>query len=195
MPHVSRYRQHSKVSTTPRRPYEAERISAELRLCGEYGLRNKREIWRSQLILAATRKAARILLTLPEKDPKRVFEGQALVRRLQRWGLLAEDETKLDAVLQLTTHALLERRLGTKVFKQGLAKSVHHARCLINQRHIRVGSQMVNAPSFGLRTSSEKNIGFHYSSPFGSGGRPGRVARKKARSKNAGAGGDDAGEE
>ena len=180
MPSVSRYRQQSKVSSTPRRPHEKERIDAELRLCGEYGLRNKREIWRSQLVLAKTRKAARQLLTLPEKDPKRVFEGQALVRRLQRWGLLAEDDSKLDSVLQLTTQMILERRLQTKVFKQGLARSVHHARCLILQRHIAVGRQMVNAPNFQLRTMSEKHIGFAHSSPFGA-GRPGRVARKKAK--------------
>jgi hypothetical protein len=31
----------------------------------------------------------------------------------------------------------LERRLQTQVFKSGLAKSVHHARVLIRQRHIK----------------------------------------------------------
>ena len=31
----------------------------------------------------------------------------------------------------------LERRLQTLVFKLGLAKSMHHARVLIRQRHIR----------------------------------------------------------
>lgn len=34
----------------------------------------------------------------------------------------------------------LERRLQTQVFKLGLAKSIHHARVLIKQRHIRVVS-------------------------------------------------------
>ena len=132
---------------------------------------------------------------LPEKDPKRVFEGAALVRRLQRWGLLAEEEKKLDAVLQLTTQMILERRLQTKVFKQGLAKSVHHARCLIVQRHVAVGRQMVNVPSYQLRTSSEKHIGFHSSSPFGVGGRPGRVARKKAKGGKTAAAEGEAAEE
>lgn len=59
--------------------------------------------------------AARQLLTLDPKDPKRLFEGPALLRRMTRFGLLGEDEKELDFVLQLTTEKLLERRLQTKV--------------------------------------------------------------------------------
>jgi len=49
---------------------------------------------------------------------------------------------KLDYVLALKVEDFLERRLQTQVFKLGLAKSIHHARVLIRQRHIRVGSQV-----------------------------------------------------
>lgn len=45
-------------------------------LTGEYGLRNKREVWRVKFTLAKIRKAARELLTLDEKDPRRLFEGE-----------------------------------------------------------------------------------------------------------------------
>jgi small subunit ribosomal protein S9e len=178
-----------KAFKTPRRPFEKERLDAELRLVGEYGLRCKREIWRVQYALAKLRKAARTLLTLDPKDPKRIFEGAALLRRMSRYGLLADDELELDFVLQLTTQKLLERRLQTKVYKQGLAKSIHQARVFIKQRHIRVGSQLVNVPSFNVRTASEKHIDFATNSPYGQ-GTPGRVARKKAASRAA-AGGDD----
>lgn len=44
---------------------------------------------------------------------------------------------KLDHVLSLKLEDFLERRLQTQVFKLGLAKSMHHARVLIRQRHIR----------------------------------------------------------
>ena len=65
-----------KTFTTPRRPFEKERLDQELKLIGEYGLRNKREVWRVKYALAKIRKSARELLTLDEKDPKRLFEGK-----------------------------------------------------------------------------------------------------------------------
>ncbi len=100
-------------------------------------MRNKREVWRVQKTVSKIRKAARILLTKDEKDAKRLFEGAALMRRLHRYGVLDEHQNKLDYVLGLKVQDFLERRLQTQVFKLGLAKSIHHARVLIRQRHIR----------------------------------------------------------
>ena len=127
----------SKTYTTPRRPFEKERLNQELKIIGDYGLRNKREVWRVKFTLAKIRKAARELLTLEEKDQRRLFEGNALLRRLVRIGVLDETRMKLDYVLGLRIEDFLERRLQTQVFKLGLAKSIHHARVLIRQRHIR----------------------------------------------------------
>lgn len=62
---------------------------------------------------------------------------------------------RLDYVLALKTEDFMERRLQTQVFKSGLAKSIHHARVLIRQRHIRVGKQIVNVPSFVVRLDSQ----------------------------------------
>ena len=176
------YRNYNKTSKSPRRPYEKERLDREMRLLGEYGLRCKKEIWRVNYMLAKVRSVARELLTLPEKDPKRLFEGQALLRRLMRLGLLTEGESKLDYVLSLNIEKFLDRRLQTRVFQLGLAKSIHHARVLVKQRHIRVGKLMVDVPSFMVRLDSEKHIEYAHTSPFG-GGRAGRVKRKTEKTK------------
>jgi len=177
---VRNYRNYSKIWSGPRRPFEKERLDRELRLCGEFGLRSKREVWKVQYVLAKIRKAARDLLTLPEDDPKRQLEGAALLRRMTRLGLLDETKQKLDYVLSLKIEDFLERRLQTLLFKRGLAVSVHHARVLINQRHIRVGKQIVNIPSFLVRTDSEKHISLAPTSTLRN-GKPGRTLRKKQK--------------
>ncbi|EFA77190.1 ribosomal protein 1024 [Heterostelium album PN500] len=184
----SRYRaesaKDSRTNSTPRRPFEKERLDNELKIVGEYGLKNKSEVWRVQLALAKIRKSARELLVLDEKDSRRMFEGASLLRRLHKLGVLEESKNKLDYILNLKVQDFMERRLQTMVFKQGLAKSIHHARCLIKGRHIRVGKQLVNVASFLVRVDSQKHIGYHPNSPF-AGGKPGRRARKVAKSKNA----------
>ena len=122
MPHS-----HFNSYKVPRRPFESARLDAELKvrtlipffwgrltpmyqLAGEYGLRNKRELWRISLILSKIRRAARELLKLDEKDPKRLFEGNALIRRLVRIGVLDENRMRLDYVLALKIEDFLEDR-------------------------------------------------------------------------------------
>merc|ERR1719282_1787432 len=109
---------------------------------------------------------------------------------MTRMGLLAENERKLDYVLGLTSAKIMERRLQTQVYKLGLAKTIHHARCLIRQRHIRVGKQICDIPSFLVRVDSQKHIDFALTSPFG-GGRPGRVRRARVKSGKGDAAEDD----
>jgi small subunit ribosomal protein S9e len=156
-----------------------------MKIIGQYGLKNKREVWRVQFALTKIRAAARHLLTLDDKDETRIFQSEALLRRMARLGLLNENERKLDFVLGLTTQKFMERRLQTKVFKLQIARSMHHARVLIRQRHIRVGKQICDIPSFMVRQDSEKHIDFAYTSPFG-GARPGRVKRKNKSNDKGG---------
>uniref|UniRef100_A0A8C6RFH8 Small ribosomal subunit protein uS4 n=1 Tax=Nannospalax galili TaxID=1026970 RepID=A0A8C6RFH8_NANGA len=115
-------------------PFEKSRLDQELKLICEYGLRNKREVWRVKFTLAKIRKAAWELLTLDVKDPRGLFKGNALLRQLVRIGVLDEGKMKLDYILGLKSEDFLERRLQTQVFKLGLVKLIHHARVLICQR-------------------------------------------------------------
>ncbi|CAI2381493.1 unnamed protein product [Moneuplotes crassus] len=176
------YQNYSKVFKRPKKPFEKERLDMELNAVGKYGLQNKREYLTAQYALAKIRKAARELLTLEASDKRRVFEGEALLKRMIRLGVLKPEEGSLDFVLGLKTEQLLERRLQTVVFKRHMANSVHHARVLIRQRHIAVGKQLVNIPSFLVRVASEPHVQHSVSSCIKT-GRPGRVA--KAKAKNA----------
>ena len=181
------YTNYSKTSKTPRKPFDKDRLLNELKIVGTYALRNKREAWRVQLTLAKLRKAARELLTLQEDDPRRTFEGDALIRRIVKLGLLKENERKLDYVLGLTIGQFLDRRLQTQVARRNLARGLHQSRVMIRQRHIAVGKQLVNIPSYMVRVSSEQHIQYAPTSVHKTAAM-GRMKRKKA----AGKGGDDA---
>jgi small subunit ribosomal protein S9e len=165
------------------RPYEKERIHHELKIVGEYGLKNKRELWRVQYAVSKIRKAARNLLMLPENDTQRIFEGAALLRRLTRLGVLDEEHQKLDYVLSLTPSNFLERRLQTQVLRHALAKSSHQARSHIFQRHIAVGDQLVNQPAFLVWKESEGDIRLAASSVLSrdAAGRRRRIRAKAAK--------------
>ena len=173
------YRNHSKTSTRPRKLFEKERIDQEVEICGEYGLKNKRELWRAQLTLARLRKRARELLTLDENNDRRKFEGAALLRRMFKFGLLNPDtENGLDYVLALNIKKLLERRLQTLVFRKKLARSVHHSRVMVQGKHIAVDNQLVHVPSYLVTVANEQAINMYSKSPF-TGAKPGRQKRKR----------------
>jgi len=133
-----------------------------LKVIGEFGLKNKKEVWRVQYILARIRKAARDLLTLEKDDPKRIFEGESLINRMLRIGVLSKNEKSLDYVLDLKLIKFLERRLQTLVFKTKNAKSIHEARTLINQKKIVLNTgkrrQTVTIPSLIVRKENESHI-------------------------------------
>lgn len=57
-------------------------------MVGKSGLRNKREIYKARFMLSKIRSTAKNLLTLEESNPKRRFEGEALLRRLHTLGIL-----------------------------------------------------------------------------------------------------------
>jgi len=102
---------------TPRFRWRKDILQEELKLLGQYGLRNKHELWRHKTMLSKTRGIARSLIgKTPEERAKMENE---LLARLKKVGIL--DETAvLDNVLDLSIEDLLERRLQTIVFRKGL---------------------------------------------------------------------------
>ncbi len=147
----------------PGHPWVKERLIEEMKLMGEYGLRNKREIWIAAAMLRKFRHRARSLLALPEDVRKQ--EEKALLSKLYELGLVDENAT-LDDVLSLHTKDLLERRLQTIVYKKGLAKTIHHARQLIVHGHIAINGRRVTSPGYIVPRSEEDLIGYAPTSPY-----------------------------
>ncbi|MEM4766399.1 MAG: 30S ribosomal protein S4, partial [Nitrososphaerota archaeon] len=122
---------------------------------GEYGLRNKRELWRAQTILRKIRAHARRLFGLTGEE--RAKEERILMGRLYRMGLVDENATA-DDVLKLTVRDILERRLQTVIYKLGFARTIYQARQLIVHGHVYVGDRKVRSPSYHVMRGEERLI-------------------------------------
>ena len=89
-------------------------------------------------------------------DDQMFSEGDAVLRRMHRLGLMGQTETKLDHVLGRTTAKITERCLQTRVFKLRLGK-VHSPRPRSDSP---APQTKINIPSFLVPTDREKTVEF-----------------------------------
>ncbi len=140
---------------TPRFRWRKDILQEELKLVGQYGLRNKHELWRHKTMLSKTRSIARSLIGKTPKE--RIKMENELLGRLKKLGILNETAV-LDNVLDLSIEDLLERRLQTIVFRKGLARTVFQSRQLITHGHITIGNKRVTVPSYIVGKKEEPNV-------------------------------------
>ncbi|MGA2971843.1 MAG: 30S ribosomal protein S4 [Candidatus Bathyarchaeia archaeon] len=152
-----------KTYETPRHPWRRDQLELELRLMGEYGLRNKRELWRYKTILSQVRGIARSLLGSTGETRERLEREYLL--KLSRDGVLSES-ANIDEVLDLEIRDLLDRRLQTMVFKRGLAKTPFQARQLVSHGHISVAGKVVSVPGYMVKRDEEEKLKFFSHSPL-----------------------------
>jgi small subunit ribosomal protein S4 len=137
---------------TPRFRWRKDILQEELKLLGQYGLRNKHELWRHKTTLSKTRGIARSLIgKTPEERAK--MENELLVR-LKKRGVL-EETAVLDNVLDLSIEDLLERRLQTIVFRKGLTRTIFQSRQLITHGHVNIGNRRVTVPGYIVSKEEE----------------------------------------
>jgi small subunit ribosomal protein S4 len=164
-----------KMFERPRTPWQAERIAGEVEIVKAYGLRNKRELWKAQAFLRKYRQISRKMLaavSVGQAPP----EAEAILNRLKRLGMLKE-EGDLDAVLSMQLADVLERRLQTQVYRQGLANSLRQSRQFIVHGHIQVGGRRVDVPGFLVERGKEMSIDYYAGSPMAKEGHPERANR------------------
>ncbi len=97
-------RKNRKTYQTPRHPWRKEQLEEELRLLGDYGLRNKRELRRHETQLSEIRGIARTLLGATETQ-RSLLETDYL-RRMSRLGYLPET-ANVDNILDLNVKDLM----------------------------------------------------------------------------------------
>jgi small subunit ribosomal protein S4 len=148
---------------TPRHPWRRDQLDVELRLMGDYGLRNKRELWRYKTMLSRVRGIARSLLGTSEAERSRI--EREYLSKLSRVGILSESAS-IDEVLDLDIRDLLERRLQTVVFRRGLAKTLHQARQMVSHGHISVAGRIVSVPGYIVNRDEESKIKYFANSPI-----------------------------
>ena len=148
---------------TPRFPWQTDTLQTELRVIGEYGLRNKKEFWRHRTMISKFRGIARSLLGMSLEE-RRKREKQ-LLNRLYRLGILPKD-AELDDALDLTIEDLLERRFQSLVFRKGMAKSMYQARQFIVHGHVAIGGKRVSSPGYLVLREEEAKIGYAPTSPL-----------------------------
>lgn len=148
-------RKQRKKYRSPKKPWDPRLLEYELRLVGEYGLKNKRELRRLEELLRRIRGTARKLFVLPEEEKAR--KTKEIISRLSKIGVLTETAV-LDDVLKLTVRDFLDRRLQTIVFRKGLAKTIHQARQLIVHGHISIGDRVIRKPGKLLTVEEEEQV-------------------------------------
>ena len=165
-----------KTYDTPSHPWQGERIKAEVVVVNEYGLKNKREVWKAQTTLRNLRKQS--------GDAQAKIEADALLAKCGRLGFLTTDAT-LNDILTLKADDVLSRRLQTIVYEKGLSSTIKQARQMITHGHIFVNGHKVTVPGYIVTRKEESSIEYDPSSPFTDEMHPMRISAEQAAANAA----------
>ncbi len=138
-----------KIYSKPKRPFDKARIDEEVVVKKEYGLKNKKEIWKADAKIRVMRQKAKKLIKASEE------EKQALFEQLKKIGLKVES---IADVLGLDKTDYLNRRLQTVIAAKGLVPTLKTARQMITHKKVLVDGKVVNIPSYIVPVELEDKI-------------------------------------
>lgn len=164
---------------TPKHPWQAARMAAEVEVVKKYGLRNKKEVWKAHSGLKKYRELARKLLAESTKGNlagSLKTDADNILNRMKRYGLLKTDAV-LDDILSLDVSIFLDRRLQTQVHKQGLANTMKQARQFIVHGHISIDGRKVTVPGYIVSKDEEQKLNYYGNSPISGESHPSRPAQ------------------
>ncbi|MCZ7372490.1 MAG: 30S ribosomal protein S4 [Candidatus Methanoperedens sp.] len=164
---------------TPKHPWQAARMAAEVEIVKKYGLRNKKEVWKAHSGLKKYRELARKLLAESTKGNlagSLKTDADNILNRMKRYGLLKTDAV-LDDILSLDVSIFLDRRLQTQVHKQGFANTMKQARQFIVHGHISLDGRKVTVPGYIVSKDEEQKLDYYGNSPISGESHPSRPAQ------------------
>ena len=141
-------RKHKQYSRQ-KRPFDKTRIEEEAEVKKEFGLKNKKEIWKADARIDSVRERAKKLITASEK------EKNAFLERLRKIGL---NVSSFADVLSLDKKDYLNRRLQTIVYKKKLVPTIKTARQMIVHKKVLVDNKTINRPSYIVPINLENKI-------------------------------------
>jgi len=144
----------------PTHPWQKDRLEEERQLLKQYGLKNKRELWKASTIARKIRFYVRYLNAKKAAGVNVSKEEEKLKNKLVRLGLLNKT-SDISEALNITVREILERRLQTIVFRKGLAKTIKQARQLVVHRHIIIGDKVIASPGYLVKVDEEDKIGYN----------------------------------
>lgn len=138
-----------KKYSRPRKPFDKTRIEEENIIKEKYGLKNKREIWKAESSIGKIRNLAKQLIT-GSNEEKKLF-----IAKLQKRGFNVEN---IAEVLTLNKEDWLKRRLQTIVFTKKLTNTPKQARQLVTHKHVSIGDNRINIPSYQVSLEEEPMV-------------------------------------
>jgi len=149
-------KQKHKKYSKPKRPFDKTRIDEEAEIRKNFGLKNKKEIWKAEAKVKSIReKAKRLISADPEKQ-------QALFEKLKKMGLKVDS---IADILALDKADYLKRRLQSILVEKKLATTSKSARQLITHKKVLVDGKVVGSPSYIVTTELEDKISLKNEKP------------------------------
>nr|BAS01849.1 ribosomal protein S9 [Amorphochlora amoebiformis] len=160
MASVKSYRRHSKLWNKPKNPFEKKRMEKEIILIVQFGLKNKRELWKIQLFLSKIRNTARKIIGIDIKHHSVSNLCYNIIWFCYKYNLIIESNNSIESILSISIKDLLTRRFQSLVYKFALSRTIHEARLIINHKYIEINGQISNKPGLLVKKDNEKYMHF-----------------------------------
>jgi small subunit ribosomal protein S4 len=138
-----------KLYKKPKRPFDKTRIDNENKLVKEFGLKNKKEIWKAEAKIKKMREKAKKLISSEPEEQKKLFD------RLNKLGL---EVKSVGDVLALEVQDYLQRRLQSVLVNKKIVSTPKTARQLIVHKKVLINNNAVNSPSYIVSRDLEDKI-------------------------------------